>query len=336
MSSRLFHQSRARPGRRQPRGAFTLIELLVVIAVIAVLIGLLLPAIAGARGAARTAVCGVNMRQMGLASALYSNDFREAIPGISWKGDRSIASAAFDDLRFASDDNISSTNQIINIIRVKTGLDQIPQRNPWFCHLWFSHPVFVEYMSGNLEEAIAACPEDAEQVDRAQTPIEQFELNQVYRKFESSYETSISAYSPDRPIGSTLPMTQHNENWQVFTRGGDFLATRRTTEVSFPSSKAYMFDTFDRHFADTDQFFYRQDSRQPILMFDGSVATRSTSDSNPGYRPRDPTSPEPTSIIEVVPGVGTQAFDGVYRWTRGGLRGIDFGGKEISTGQPQD
>ncbi len=62
--------------------AFTLFELLVVISIIALLIGILLPALGTARHAARTAQCASQMHQIALGYAIYGNDNRGiGVPG---------------------------------------------------------------------------------------------------------------------------------------------------------------------------------------------------------------------------------------------------------------
>ena len=59
---------------RSSKLGFTIVELLVVVALLAILIGLLLPALGSARQSARRLECMSNMRQLQLANELYAGD----------------------------------------------------------------------------------------------------------------------------------------------------------------------------------------------------------------------------------------------------------------------
>src|SRR5256885_201827 len=68
------------------RRGFTLIELLVVIAIIAILAAILFPVFAQAREKARQSGCLSNMKQLGLAWVMYSQDYDETSPNPGFLG----------------------------------------------------------------------------------------------------------------------------------------------------------------------------------------------------------------------------------------------------------
>jgi hypothetical protein len=294
---------------------------------------------------------------MATATQSYASEFQDRMFAISWKAgsanglDPSDPNAA--GLTNPTTDMIAGVFQITYLIRYRGDrlASQIIPPGAWIPHVLYTHVVLQDYLAARLPEKMVVCPEDVwrnrwqnwQDYDAgAFLPMQPTPGGVNWRwPYSSSYQVPPCTYD-NSPVGARIQQVGNPTNTYTSFGTATKLGGRKLADVSSPSSKVLIMEDFDRHNDRPDKHLYygMDNARVSIGMFDGSVQMRRTSDGNEGWKPNQPTDPGPTlmSYSNVGrpwdPPAQTGAADivkGYYRWTRGGLRGNDFGGGEVRT-----
>lgn len=350
-------------GHRRVRSGFTLIELLVVIAIIALLIGILLPALGEARKSGRLTLCLSSMKQLGTSVHSYAADYQDKLASFTVTA-ATADRITYPDLRAQAGgiDTAAAAAQAVDIIRRRTGDDNFAQIDGWIPHVLYTHLVLQDYLASRLPEKSVVCPEDRVRLlwqdvagFRAGTypvprqadgppPEDQYRWS-----YSSSYEFVPASYSPDKKVAAVDTVAQGAQHYTYAVPGTqNILGKRKLSEVAFPSQKVHLMDSVSRHFGKKNIYYAYTTSRVPLLSFDSSVNVKGTGSpvfltdrwagapANPGSNPNTVSTfyyqynYEPDTRVEPATrnGSAMETVIGFYRWTREGLRGVDYGGPE--------
>ncbi|MEZ6193938.1 MAG: type II secretion system protein, partial [Phycisphaerales bacterium] len=204
-----------------PVKAFTLIELLVVISIIALLVGILLPALGAARRSAQNVVCLSNVRQLGTASTAYATDSKDYF--VQYKG--RVFTSAYPNTGAAGGWWWAAT-------MVDTGYLPGPES--------FDCPTFdPEYTNdaNALVNATAQYTNLAEKIQNMGAPnwaFTEYAMNSPnIGTIERECGFDQSCYAPPRPISGTAAVLPYN-------------LTQRQANIPNASSTIYFGDSIDK------------------------------------------------------------------------------------------
>ncbi len=346
------------------RKAFSLIELTITIAILAMLTTILAPALSSARKQMRGLSSQANLSTIGQVSAMYALDHEDRIFSFTWRGGEIYKSLKTGKLREASNDQVAAAWQTQNILQRATGRLKGPGNLlapiARLMYRRWSHLVLADYMGGNVSDPLWADPADTNLLHWQLNPLEYTEADNSFPygngggdlepgydndsnwgpigikqlwAFASSYQVVPHAWMEDfenqyRPVSDTTNL------FATVFGGAPTVGERRFHEVRFPTMKVHMFEEFDREQTGTPYFAY--DHAAPAkLMFDGSINTLQSGLAQSSVSPNDylfGSKAEWTQHyvpIDTFPiplgGLGDQTeLNMRYRWTLGGLSGIDY------------
>lgn len=327
----------------RPRTAFVLVELAAILAFAAVVGALLLVLGKGSRHNVWQAGSIANLHEFAAVTSSYQADNTDQFWSYSWRSNTATPSQ-YADLRGPFDPIGTAAAQATDIMR-RRGRADIPLTFAFIPTVQFHHLPLADYLDGGIFLRFAVSPGDRNRRLWSNDPDGywrgdyQPSPGSVTAPYSSSYFVPQAFFCPDAVNSSHGTVTQAGDLHYYQASGPSFdFGGRRLGEVAFASRKVHVFDSVQWQGVRTPVVSLYSFARVPVLMVDGSTRVRVTAGANSGFQPGTPRSSFPTLMTytpnawepPVQPGVQTY-LQGMYYWTRAGLRGRDFDGDETPT-----
>ncbi len=335
------------------RRGFALVELAAAIVVLAAAASLLVIGFGNNRRLARLGSDESNLRQIGAMTGAYGADSADLFWSFSWKKG-GVYSAQYPDLNNAPSDMQAGANQAVEILRRRAGRTDIQQITSWFANLTYSHLVLEDYSPMEMPNRLFISSGDRHRLLWASNP-KGFDAglyqpappspapgSNAGKRWPYSASFQLKTVFYDRsPVNSRVQQAFASHS-QYFLGNSTVLEGTRLPACVFPSEQVHLHDSHARHFGARMPYAAHDQARLPLLFVDGAVSVRGASESNAGWRPLLPASPDPTTFNyapaawepPTMSGGTTDTVIGRFRWTRGtltesGIVGRDFGAPEV-------
>jgi hypothetical protein len=332
-------------------GGFARVEAVALLFIMLVMAALLLASGSYER---RTAMLNrdlANLRQIGAWTFAYANDFEDRHPSFS-----SAPNVPNPDLRaLASGTPMKqAVGQAVDIIRRITGRHQFPVPFNWVPHAFYTHLVLADYARRDLPDTTFVSTGDKYRLNWLDDPINKYD-NGFWQPFQTPESGSVPGSARRWPYSASFQTppawwdrsitgfhVSQSTHMSYSVPSGAVLGGQNMSNAVYPAQKVMLHDHGSWHVSRTPRYFAYEGSAVTVLMGDGAAALRVTSDSNVGWNPRQPSSARATvfayfpskwepPVVDVAR--RSDRYTGHYRWTRGGIRGRDFDGPEVDTGQ---
>lgn len=337
----------------------SLLELLVCISILSILALTIAPALGTMRGESNNDLSKANLVQLGQSRDQYALDNGDRIFAYSWRAGESYTLPT-GQVRNPSSDQEAAAFQNQEILMRRTGridgTTKIGNFSARLPHRRYTHLVLLDYIAADNNDifnttTLGIDPADQNLLTWQERPLEysfgsgvpyadgvyqgydsdtNWTITGVRQRwaFASSYEVVPFAWQGDGPNDVYVPVSSTPHLYQG--SGSIVLGRRLMSEVAFPAQKVHMHEDHAREQKRFPWFAYDHAAVEK-LMFDGSINSQISGEANDSVSPAQPGQvwtqtyvPLDTFPIPLGGFNDSTQLNLRFRWTEGGLQGIDY------------